>query len=335
MSAQPEAMAPSWRWFSSDDVPARERLTVLNEAFGGSDFPCEILPASDEPLYLAGYAIALPNLFITHGVNRGVEYRRTTRHLGGNDGFMLTVTLSGRYHVDQRHTEHLLRSGEAWAALADESATASTVPGETRESLALILPRRALDGMRLDIDHLLRPPVICDEEALGLLVNYVRGLEVARAPLSPPLAERAAEHVCDLAALALRARGEAAQHARERGLPAARLRRLQDDIVRRIAAGQPIALNDTAARHGISPVYVQKLFERGGVSFSAFVLAQRLEHVRRRLRNPRFAGHSISRIVYDAGFNNLSWFNRAFRRRYGATPSDIRAAAAGPLRNLV
>jgi AraC-like DNA-binding protein len=306
-------------------VPARRRLTILNEAFGGSDFPCEIRPAGGEPLYMAGYGIELPGLFLTHGVNRGVEYRRTARHLDRQDSFMLTVTLSGRYHVDQRHAEHLLRPGEAWAALADETASASTVPGETRESLALILPRCALDGMRLDMDHLLRPPVICDEEALRLLVNYVRGLETVQAPLAPLLATRAAEHLYDLAALALHARGDAADQARERGLPAARLRRLKDDLVRRIGEGRPISLASVAASHGISPVYVQKLFEREGTNFSAFVLAARLEHVRRRLRNPRFAEHGISRIVYDAGFNNLSWFNRAFRRRYGMTPSDIRA----------
>lgn len=306
-------------------MPARERLAVLNEAFGGSDFPCEILPAGNESLYLAGYAIALPGLFMTHGFNRGVEYRRRSQHLGRNDSFMLTVTLSGRYHVDQCRKEHLLRPGEAWAALADESATASTVPGETRESLALILPRRALDGMRLDIDHLLRPPVVCDEEALALLVNYVRGLESTQAPLSPLLAERAAEHVCDLATLALRARGDAAQQARERGLPAARLRELKKYVLRRITTGQPVALHEAAAHHGISSVYVQKLFEREGSSFSAFVLAQRLQLVHRRLCNPHYAAHGISRIVYDAGFNNLSWFNRAFRRRYGATPSDVRA----------
>jgi AraC-like DNA-binding protein len=29
----------------------------------------------------------------------------------------------------------------------------------------------------------------------------------------------------------------------------------------------------------------------------------------------------------DAGFGDLSTFNREFRRRYGATPSDVRAAA--------
>lgn len=325
MSAQPQAQAPAWHYFCSDDVPARERLAVLNEAFGGSDFPCEIRPFGDEPLYLAGYGIELPGLFLTHGVNRGVEYRRTARHLDKQDSFMLTVTLSGRYHVDQRRTEHLFRPGEAWAALADEPASASTLSGETRESLALILPRRALEGMRLDIGSLLRPPVICDGEALRLLLHYVRGMEITQAPLSPRLAECAAEHVCDLAALALHARGDAAQQAGERGLPAARLQRLKDDIGRRVARGQPVALRATAMRHGISPVYVQKLFERDGTSFSAFVLDQRLEHVRRQLCSPRFARRKISDIVFDAGFNNLSWFNRAFRRRYGTTPSEIRA----------
>jgi len=35
-------------------------------------------------------------------------------------------------------------------------------------------------------------------------------------------------------------------------------------------------------------------------------------------------GQSISSIAYDVGFGDLSYFNRAFRRRYDATPSDIR-----------
>jgi AraC-like DNA-binding protein len=36
---------------------------------------------------------------------------------------------------------------------------------------------------------------------------------------------------------------------------------------------------------------------------------------------------TISAVAFDCGFGDLSYFNRAFRRHYGATPSDIRAAA--------
>jgi AraC-like DNA-binding protein len=35
----------------------------------------------------------------------------------------------------------------------------------------------------------------------------------------------------------------------------------------------------------------------------------------------------VSSIALDAGFGDISYFNRAFRRRYGATPSDVRAQA--------
>jgi AraC-like DNA-binding protein len=316
---------PSSRWFSSDDVPECERLAVLNEAFGSSAFPCEIAPTGDDRLYMAGHAIALPGVFITHGVNRGVEYRRTARHVAADDVFMLTVTLDGRYRVRQRREEFLVRPGEGWAAVSDEAATAANVAGRTRESLSLMLPRSVFEHARLDVGGLLRQPIRCDNAAMRMLVAYVHGIESAGASLPPMLEQRAAEHVSDLALLALQAGGDAAQLASERSLPAARLHKLKQDVHRCVEQGQALQLPELAGRHGISPVYVQKLFERDGTSFSAYVLEHRLAHVHRRLRNPRFAGRSISRIVYDAGFNNLSWFNRAFRRRYGATPSEVRA----------
>lgn len=324
MDAKTQA-APSSRWFSSDDVPERERLDVLNEAFGSSAFPCEIMPTGDDRLYMAGHAIALPGLFITHGVTRGIEYRRDSTHVAADDLFMLTLTLNGRYRVEQRRREFLVQPGEAWAAVSDETASASNLPSHARESLALMLPRRAFAHARLDVGALLRQPIACDGAATRLLLAYVRGIVSADVPLTPQLCERATEHVYDLVLLALQARGDAAHQATQRGLPAARLRKIKQDILRAIETSQPLQLSEVAARHRTSPVYVQKLFERDGVSFSAFVLDRRLEHVHRRLCNPRFAGRSISAIVYDAGFNNLSWFNRAFRRRYGATPSEVRA----------
>jgi AraC-like DNA-binding protein len=37
---------------------------------------------------------------------------------------------------------------------------------------------------------------------------------------------------------------------------------------------------------------------------------------------------AISEIAFDVGFADLSHFNRAFRRRYGMTPSEVRITAA-------
>jgi len=42
------------------------------------------------------------------------------------------------------------------------------------------------------------------------------------------------------------------------------------------------------------------------------------------LRSPRYAGWSIAGIAFEAGFKDLSHFNRRFRRRCGVTPSEFK-----------
>uniref|UniRef100_UPI0013D705D2 helix-turn-helix domain-containing protein n=1 Tax=Escherichia coli TaxID=562 RepID=UPI0013D705D2 len=70
---------------------------------------------------------------------------------------------------------------------------------------------------------------------------------------------------------------------------------------------------------------VQMLFEDAGTTFSEFVIECRLTAARRMLESPRYATSSITQIAFEAGFGDLSHFNRRFRRRYMMTPSDMRA----------
>ncbi|MBV8439636.1 MAG: helix-turn-helix transcriptional regulator, partial [Hyphomicrobiales bacterium] len=86
-----------------------------------------------------------------------------------------------------------------------------------------------------------------------------------------------------------------------------------------------LSVNGVAARHGVTPRYVQKLFASEGATFSEFVLGQRLAVAYRLLSDPRFAHRSISSIAFDLGFSDLSYFNRTFRRRHEATPTEVRA----------
>jgi AraC-like DNA-binding protein len=82
-----------------------------------------------------------------------------------------------------------------------------------------------------------------------------------------------------------------------------------------------------AKRQQIAPRYIHMLFEAEGTTFSECVISQRLRLAHRSLRNPQFVDYCISAIAMHVGFGDPSNFNRTFKRRFGVTPSDVRAQA--------
>jgi AraC-like DNA-binding protein len=82
-----------------------------------------------------------------------------------------------------------------------------------------------------------------------------------------------------------------------------------------------------AVRLSVTHRYLQRLFECEGTTFTEYVARERLGRAYRLLSDPRFLNRSITTIAFDVGFANLSYFNRLFRRNYGATPSEVRASA--------
>lgn len=60
--------------------------------------------------------------------------------------------------------------------------------------------------------------------------------------------------------------------------------------------------------------------------FSSFVNGYRLDEVAARLQAPEDSATAITALALDAGFGSLGPFNRAFRERFGVTPTEFRAA---------
>ena len=98
------------------------------------------------------------------------------------------------------------------------------------------------------------------------------------------------------------------------------------DICAHLGDGE-LSVAEVAQRQRVTPRYVHKLFENEGLTFSSFVLGQRLARAHRMLSNPQLADRTIGSVAFDVGFGDLSYFNRTFRRRYAATPTDIRQSA--------
>jgi AraC-like DNA-binding protein len=130
-----------------------------------------------------------------------------------------------------------------------------------------------------------------------------------------------AAHLTDLVALGLGARGDLALAARRSGLRAVRLKAVLMILERRFTEPD-FSAQKLAAAAGLSERYVNELLYEAGASFTMRLNELRLRKAAELLT--RGGEGRISDIAFDCGFNDLSYFNRCFRRRFGLTPSAAR-----------
>lgn len=79
---------------------------------------------------------------------------------------------------------------------------------------------------------------------------------------------------------------------------------------------------------GISVRSVHALLVETGDTFAGRLRARRVAHASHLLSNAAVSGWSIARIAHEAGFADVSTFNRAFRSHHGTTPGRFREERA-------
>ncbi|MDH2348944.1 AraC family transcriptional regulator [Bradyrhizobium sp. SSUT18] len=304
-------------------LPAAQRLEAFREIFGRKLLKIEIEPERGTEFDVDMTLQALPGLGTASGSLSPMR-NRLTRELIDNDDLVFVILQEGVGTAGQLGRQATISNGQAILTANDEP---GSFAGHTPTQLInLRFERKRLAPQLADADAFLLRPMSVNNPALRLLTSYLRivGSELTRS--SPILQRSAADHIHDLAALALGATRDAAETATGRGVRIARLHAIKADAVAN-AASSWLSLDAIAARHGLSPRYIRSLFQSEETTFTDFVLSQRLARAHALLVDPRYGDRLISAIAFEAGFGDLSYFNHRFRRRYGATPSDVRAAA--------
>ncbi len=309
--------------FSTDEWPEPQRIGAIREIYGRTIIKHDIEPIEDHPFHFEGALIGLPGLGLASSVISPCRLPRGSRHIDSDD-LVLNISLSGGRIVNQRGREAVLREREA---VLTTSADPGVVTITSRSRLiSLRIPRAILKPTIADLDACSLRPIRCDTPALRLLIGYVGAIQNEIVLAKPELRDRIVAHVHDLVSLTLGAAGEAGEIARSRGVRAARRVAVMREIERR-SSDPGLSATAIAFSLGVTPRYVHLLLEETGKRFTHHLLAKRLENAAAGLRNPQWRDRRIVDIATEAGFTDLSYFSRAFRRRYGATPSDVREAA--------
>jgi len=266
-----------------------------------------------------------PDLGLLSGTVQGVRHEHARRDSGdGDDDFSFHINVSGDSQVAGLHRETMLRDGDAMLLSYSVSRTISRP--EPVDHRVIRLPRAALSPLVRNIDDAVLVTIPRDTGMLRLLKGYVDAVFGDPALAMPNMRRVVIAQLCDLVAVTLGATRDAAAMAEGRGVRAARLRAIKNDIEAHLAH-HDLSPGRVAKRQRMSDSYIRKLFASEGTSFSEYVLTRRLVRACRMLTDRRWAGVGIASIAYDAGFGDLSYFNRAFKRCYGATPSEVRGGA--------
>jgi AraC-like DNA-binding protein len=313
--------------FSLGETPAGERDALYREFFGRSVMRYDVDPSPDVPFDIDVKLQTLPGLLMVTGKMHGSNNRRTQEWIAdGLDDFAMAVNLGGKYVICQGDQEIVLDNGEA--TLFSLGKLCNLMHWPPGGLLAMRFPRSQIAPRIAHADELCMRRIRAGTQALSLLTSYVNIAQDSQTVASRELQQVFVSHAYDLIALAVGATGDAAQEAEDGGLRAARLHTIKQDIARNLDQAN-LSVTVVASRHGCTPRFVQRSFEREGTTFTEYVLAQRLMRAHRMLTDPRRADEKISTVAFDSGFSDVSYFNRVFRRRYGAAPSDIRAQAHG------
>ncbi|MGX4772525.1 AraC family transcriptional regulator [Bradyrhizobium guangdongense] len=310
---------------STSDSLESERAATLR------DFYCRGVKADieirdGERLAANLTAHSLPDVQLMLGTLFGARVIRTKQLVvDGDDSLALICNRSGTIGIRARGRELLVGPGQAVLASAEDASTFERLA--TGECVSLRVPRRILVPMLMDVDDTVMRLIGNRQTEIRVLVDYATSLVRENALATAALRQLGVEHLHDLIALVLGATDDVKEVAGRRGAKAARLRRakflIADNCWR-----QDLSVGGVAQELGVTPRYLQRLFEADGKTFSSFLIEQRLKRAYRMLREPEFVERPVSSIAYDVGFGDLSYFNRSFRRAYGATPTDVRSGTA-------
>jgi AraC-like DNA-binding protein len=307
---------------STSALPARDRLAIWREEFGRKFCQSDIEPLSEATFEAEMTLRALPGVRTMECVTAPARQQRTKPSIP-DDSIGLPFNLSGAMTFSHIGREVSLDPGEAVVILHAEPA--SMLHSHVRGG-GIVISHAALSPLVANVEDAAMRVIPRDNEALRLLKAYLKTVHEGLPLATPEIRHQVATHLLDLVAMAIGATRDGVAVAAERGVRAARLAAIKADVLERLDR-RDLSLAAVAGRQHVTPRYVQMLFESEGITFSQFVLEQRLARAYHLLTSPRHAGWTISAIALTAGFGDLSHFNRSFRRRYGATPSDVRSAS--------
>ncbi len=283
----------------------------------------DVGPAEDGYIDCRNEFVLLHSIAIATPRGSSARFARTRDLLDdGCDDLVLISATRGKVRVTQRSKAIELAAGQmcltemnvAGAVDLNHSGGFSTT--RFPRHLLLQIAPSAENQIALTLGH---------DRAMSAMIERYAALCSELAGELDPLGQRAAaQHLAELVGHFIGTGAEQKDLAGKRGISTARLNLLKADVLRNLDK-RNLTIETVARTNGLSGRQAQRMFASAGTTFTEYVLEQRLLLARRLLLHEGARCRKVSDIAYTVGFNDLSYFHRAFKRRFGVTPADLQA----------
>jgi AraC-like DNA-binding protein len=322
--------------FSTDDLEPAARFEAFRDHLARRLFQLDLVSRGDGPyrglvdLDVTGSAIfgrvcgSAADFVRTRGLSRQCE-----------KGVWLLFAREGRMGVGQGEVASILNPGDGFIFDAEQPHEGRCLgrldSGQTDANQSA---HNQSDTWVIQVrDEVIRPlrahgeyPQLLNNAASSYAPLLVAMLE-AHFHHADPADTRASEafgrYLADIVALQLGANRDGDEEIAKRGLMAARRALVLEKIQAR-AADPAFNAHVVAAELGVTRRYIGLLLEETGRTFSEHVLDRRLAIAYQLLLTQADQSRTIASLALEAGFSDLSYFNRVFRRRFGDTPGRFR-----------
>ena len=312
--------------FSTKNIAPEQRPRLVSEAISEVLTTLDVFEPNGKPLEAKIKSVELENTILaSFDLGPSVFDRDSTMVKDGDDRFSLVTCVGGSYDTTMTGMvdENSIKVVSGMASLFSHLTPMRTVSYGQSQEKTLVFPREL-------ISHAMRNP---DERvgmvpeggmiAIRLMASYMAGLLEEEKSISPKTQKMIEGHVLDLVANAYDPGGEWSRAAPNDGVHAAQLQQ----ILRHVSESftdRSLRAESIAKLCGISERKVHQLLTTTGTTLSQHILEHRLQAARQALQNERLISKRVSEIAIDAGFSDLSHFNKCFRRRFGDAPNGFR-----------
>lgn len=191
------------------------------------------------------------------------------------------------------------------------------------QALTFTLPHSDLDRL-ISAKKIDEPVKIqCQSGLAHLGLDYLKNLAREVESLSPNDFKLAARHFVEVAVTVLDGARDLSSSLRgSRAITFKRITRLVCDRIGDLEFSPGRLSQET----GLSPRYLQSLFQSSGFTVQSYIRTQRLDRAQAMLRSPAYQSLSVTEIALQCGFSNPSHFSKAFRNEFDCSPTQFRQA---------